>query len=308
MIRGPVFTIYPSFNEDLSVNINGIIKYACFLLDNGAEWLYFMPYNGRFNQLTEDEIYNVGVELIRLIGPLPDRHVIVSPPINYSTYSTIQLMRKWADAGIFCLSSLIGERIYSDSQIIDHYSRLGDEGIDIIAHEMPMIDGITGTLRLWPSDCLISVSKIPSIIGIKEDAKSVDYGRTLLQSNPDATLIFAGRKSFFAELLADGLTCYLNGISMINPRIAFKFAELCSNAIENSDPFTLADFIKEVDDPFWDVLVAKFGWHRINRASLSYFGLLDRLERGPMPMLSDEEYNFLSKFWIKHSEVINDWI
>ena len=45
-----------------------------------------------------------------------------------------------------------------------------------------------------------------------------------------------------------------------------------------------------VDDPFWDGPVKSFGWHRVNKASLQYFGLMSRRDRMPMPHLTDAEY------------------
>ena len=70
----------------------------------------------------------------------------------------------------------------------------------------------------------------------------------------------------------------------------------------------LEKFVREVDDPFWDGPVKKYGWHRVNNASLEYFGLMTKRDRLPMPHLNNEEFSDLSLFWQKHSGVINDWI
>lgn len=307
-IYGPVFTIYPSFNHDFTVDLRGTIRYATYLIEAGARWLYLMPYNGRYNQLSDSEIESLGGALIRLIGPVHAINLIVAVPINYSTQATYALMNRWSELGEFCVSSLVGERLYSSQQLVDHYSHLNEFGMPIVAHEMPMIAGISGELVSWPSECLIEISELPNVVGIKEDSKSVQYATDILNRNPGAPLIFAGRKSFFGELVTAGLSCYLNGISMVEPRLAFKFFHLIENCDNEGCRTEMQRFIREVDDPFWDDLVASFGWHRVNRASLFYFKLLDKTERSPMPQLTAKEYHYLSNFWDRHKEVINGWI
>ena len=126
----------------------------------------------------------------------------------------------------------------------------------------------------------------------------------ILEKNLPVQMVFAGRKNLFTPLLQYGLSAYLNGISIVNPKLAYLFWELATEDNQSK----LEKFVREVDDPFWDGPVKKYGWHRVNKASLEYFGLMSKRDRLPMPHLSNEEFNDLSLFWEKHSEVINDWI
>ena len=91
-----------------------------------------------------------------------------------------------------------------------------------------------------------------------------------------------------------GLTSYLNGISIVNPAIAFSFW----NLFEEGNIDKLEKFVKEVDNPFWDGPVKKFGWHRVNKASLEYCGLMSRRDRMPLPHLNNEDYKDFVYFGI----------
>ena len=82
-----------------------------------------------------------------------------------------------------------------------------------------------------------------------------------------------------------GLTSYLNGSSVIDPAIDeifwFYFKKNLSKA---------KTFVEEVDDPFWDNLSSKYGWHRINKASLETNKIMKRYERLPMISLNEKEF------------------
>ena len=72
---------------------------------------------------------------------------------------------------------------------------------------------------------------------------------------------------------------------MINPKLAFKFWELYENGAKDA----ILEFLSNYDDPFWDGPVKKYGWHRVNKASLEIVGLMSRIERSPLQELNNSE-------------------
>ena len=76
---------------------------------------------------------------------------------------------------------------------------------------------------------------------------------------------------------------------MIAPKIGIKFWD----AFNSDDEETLSFLINEIETPFWDKCVKKYGWHRVNKALLECAGLMQRYERMPMPSLNDEEFSDL---------------
>ena len=65
-IDGPVFTIFTSFNDDLSIDYESIDRYIQYLYDGGARIFYVMPYNSRYSQLSEKEIYDLNEFLYKI--------------------------------------------------------------------------------------------------------------------------------------------------------------------------------------------------------------------------------------------------
>lgn len=48
--------------------------------------------------------------------------------------------------------------------------------------------------------------------------------------------------------------------------------------------------IENIEDPFFLGPVKKYGWHMCNKALLQSIGLMNRIDRMPMPTLTDDEY------------------
>jgi len=81
------------------------------------------------------------------------------------------------------------------------------------------------------------------------------------------------------------LTSYLNGTSIIDPEIDYIFWNLFINNLKQAKKF-----VKQIDDPFWDFLSPKYGWHRLNKACLELNGIMKRYERLPMISLNKKEF------------------
>ena len=302
--NGPVFTVFTAFDDKYKLDISSTLKYIDFLLDHEVKHLYVMPYNSRYLQLNMEEIMQLNISVIKHLKNNSDAKVITSSPVECSTNDTLIFCDKSFEAGTDCFSSAFGEKYFSDEQVLKHYNILESKYKSILVHEQPLISGYDSMQMNWPLSLLEKVSLLDGVIAFKEDTKSYKFGKMLLEKNLPAQMIFAGRKSLFTPLLKHGLSTYLNGISIVNPKIAFLFWRLA----EKGNQKELEKFVKEVDDPFWDGPVKKYGWHRVNKASLEYFGLMSKRDRMPMQNLNSDEYKDLCSFWEKHSEVINDWV
>ena len=66
-------------------------------------------------------------------------------------------------------------------------------------------------------------------------------------------------------------------------------------------------FIKEIDDPFWDILSKKYGWHRLNKCCLELNGIMPRYERLPMVSLSNREVKDVKKTIKLIKKKLNYW-
>ena len=82
---------------------------------------------------------------------------------------------------------------------------------------------------------------------------------------------------------------------MINPKLAFHFWEL----YEKGEHDEIVEFLSKYDDPFWDGPVKKYGWHRVNKASLEIVGLMSRIERSPLRELNKNELKEIEPLILK---------
>jgi 4-hydroxy-tetrahydrodipicolinate synthase len=263
-----------------------------------------MPYNSRYLQLSWDEISLLNTSVIKHVKQNSRAKVIVSAPVECSTINSLKFAEEAFQAGADCFASAFGEKYFTENQVLSHYGALGDLGKPLLVHEQPLISGHNSKQMHWPITLVEKVASLSAVIGFKEDTKSHEFGQMILERDFPAQMIFAGRKSLFAPLLKHGLSSYLNGISIVNPKLAYVFWELA----KSGDQEAVNRFVELVDDPFWDGPVKKYGWHRVNKASLEYFGLMPRWDRMPLPHLDADELKDLASFWDIHREVLSDWV
>ena len=286
-LSGPVFTIFTPFALNGGIDYQRLEEYVYFLKDHGVTKFYMMPYNGRYSQLSSSEILSLNRACIKWVKEDPCSTIIVSDPIHGSTLSKRRFAMDAAEQGADYFSSIIREKFFETEQVVEHYKLMSTAGIPIVVHAMPFLSGYDGRSMDWPDAIFTALRDVEGVEAIKEDSKDVTVCRELIDKHGDRfEILVAGRKGFVLEVLGGPRHGYLNGISMIDPRISFRFWNLVANSISEAKRF-----VKEVDDPFWDELVFRFGWHRVNKAALESVGLMSRRERLPMPILSDEEMN-----------------
>lgn len=276
-----MFTIFTPFDSAGELDFVSLESYIEFLAIHGAKLFYMMPYNGRFSQLTNDEISRLNAFCIACVKSDPSNTVIVSDPIHGSTATKLEFAIDAKRQGADYLSSLVREKFFSVEQVVQHYSDLSRADIDLVAHAMPFLSGYTGRSIDWPEELFAALTDVPAVKAIKEDSKDVTLARNLLATYGETfDVVVAGRKRYLIETLAGANHAYINGISMMNPDIAHEFWSLLGSSVEMA-----LEYVKAVDDPFWEGPVAKFGWHRVNKAALESCGLMSRKERRPMPEL-----------------------
>ena len=292
---GCFYTIFTPFAVDESIDYESLEKYLTTLYRQGARRFYAMAYNSRYSQLTHPEIRELNEFCIRTVKKLDrDNIVIVGDPIHCSTRETIEFTTHANDAGADLVSLIIREKYFDDEQILDHYAEVGRKtGMAILVHEMPFLSGYDGTQMHWPESLMKKLPQIPEIIALKEDAKNFEITRSALELEPRIRVLIAGRKSSFMQYRPFGARAYLNGISIIDAGIG----ELFWKAYEGADDGTIRFILDKLEAPFFDRCVAKYGWHRTNKALLQAAGFMHRRDRMPLKHLSDADYALVETTW-----------
>jgi len=303
LLNGPIQTIFVPFNKKKKIDFKSLkihIKKLCEL--NFVNALYLMPYNGRYSQLTNSEILKLNKFCIKEVKKF-NKLIIVSDPIHASTDEKLKFAIHAKKNGADIFSSICREKFFTDNQIYKHYKKMSEAKIPLLVHLMPFLSGYTGDNVDWKLSTLKKISKIKYIIAIKEDTKNLKYGKKFLENfKKRFKIIFAGRKSLIYNLKKYGLESYLNGTSIIDPSIDKIFWFLINNNKKKS-----LKFIKEIDDPFWDILSKKYGWHRLNKCCLELNGIMPRYERLPMISLSNREVKDVKKTINLIKKKLNYW-
>ena len=300
---GPVQTIFVPFNKNRKIDYSSLknhIKKLCNL--EFVNSLYLMPYNGRYSQLSEKEILNLNKFCIKEVKKR-DKIIIVSDPLHASTETKLKFCLHAKKHGADLFSSICREKYFSDKQIYLHYKKLCSAKIPLLVHLMPFLSGYNGNNMVWKDTTIKKISQLKNIIAIKEDTKSISFAKKILKNYKKRfVIIFAARKNFLIKLKNYGLKSYLNGSSVIDSQIDEIFWHYY-----NLNMPLAKKFVKDLDNPFWDISVKKYGWHRVNKACLEVNTIMKRYERLPMISLSSSDYKNLKKEVIKLKAKLKIW-
>jgi 4-hydroxy-tetrahydrodipicolinate synthase len=303
-LEGCFYTVFTPFSENDDIDYEGLERYLTTLYTQGARRFYAMAYNSRYSQLKHKEIMELNEFCIRFLKKLdPQNIVIVGDPIHCSTSESVEFARHAKEVGADLISLIIREKYFTDDQILEHFAHVGNStNMPILVHEMPFLSGYNGTQMHWPKSLMMSLPQIPQIIALKEDAKDFEITKTALELEPQIRIIIAGTKRSFLQYKDYGARCYLNGISIINAQIGERFWR----AYKETDEDTLRFIVEKLESPFFDLCVAKYGWHRSNKALIQAAGLMHRRERMPLKHLSDQEFMLVKDVYERISQAWNE--
>jgi 4-hydroxy-tetrahydrodipicolinate synthase len=301
-LQGCVYSVFTPFDEAEEIDFEALEKYLTHLYRTGARKFYVMAYNSRYAQLSNEEIFRLNEFSTRVVKKLDPRNiVIVGDPIHCTTRVSTDFARHAKEIGADLVSLLVQEKHYTDDQILDHFAEVGrNSDMPILVHEMVFMNGMDGTQMHWPKSLFEGLPRIPQIAALKEDAKVFETTCTALALEPKIRVVIAGRKSALLQYRSHGARAYLNGMSMLDAAIGETFWR----AFEQNDKETIDFIVRDIEAPFFERCVSKFGWHRVNKAVLQAAGLMHRRDRMPLKHISDEEfavvqkaYDDISKAW-----------
>ena len=299
-LEGPVFTVFTAFSSTGEINYDQIEQYIHYLYSSGVKNFYVMPYNSRYSQLKESEIFELNKFVIKTTKNLDKTNfVIVSDCIHGPTSLSADYGYDAFNQGADMFASIVREKYFSNIQIIKHFDYLSQKlKMPLLVHEMPFLSGYDASIFKWPISLLRELKNIDNILAIKEDAKDVNYGIEVIKVlEPEVKVVFAGKK-VHKRTFEYGLTSYLNGTSIVNPKIAFLFWD----SLKKGNTQQIKKILEDIEDPFWNDIVSKYGWHRSNKALLEAAGLMDRFDRLPMVHLDSSEFEIVKQFYNLHKE------
>lgn len=299
-IRGPVFPILTPFNEDGSVDYDGLDKYVNFLIDNGAKNLMVTVGTSRFELLNHEEIMQVN----KTVAEASKGRAItmVADPLVGSTQDSIDFANKASDFGADAIILYYNERHYGDDSVYKFFEDVANNTDSaIIIHEMAMRSGYggMGPSTQYSIDLLGRLLKIDNIIGMKEECGEVGYAYNIIRRFSNDAAIICGRGGMRNYLTTSqyGSKSYLVGIGNFNPKIEIEFYD----HIQSGRLDEAKDIVFNKEEAFLNY-GARWGWHPCLKEALAIKGLMQPYERAPLHRVGKEISNKLAEI-MKESSI-----
>ena len=278
------------FNKDESIDFQTLNRY---IEDLGTQKhisaVYSMAYNTRYRMLSEEEVYSLNIKILELTKK-NDIACYVGHPYIFDRRRLEDYLKeisKYKPAGI---SMLYPERYYNiDEPLLEFLEMPAKFGMKVVLHEMKLISGFHGDLINWPEKLLRKVINLDSVIGVKEDSKDDDVTRLVLdecKKNNVKCILAGGGKLRALKFIGKGLETWLNGTTMFFPQAI----DIIYPAVMNRDMETVNYYNENIEKPFFQKIVNKYGWHLAHKAALEFFGYGQRYERFPHATLPVEDF------------------
>lgn len=289
---GPYFSIPCFFKANNDIDYGALENYCSHLISyDSIDTLYTMAYNTRFRQLSHDEIFEVN-KLVCDIANSNGKKAVIGHPYTLTNKELAKFSRKSKSINPYAISVLYPERYYNmNGPILDFLSTPVQEGLNIMIHEMKLVSGFNGGLINWPESLLKEALDLDGVVAIKEDSKNdgiTELVNRLCNEKGIEVIVAGGGKVRLRKLVKEiGLRNWLNGSLMLFPYLSDKAIP----AYLNGDDEYMDLYEKIVEQPFFEGVVSKFGWHLAHKAGLAALGYCELNERAPMPVMSITEFN-----------------
>jgi len=294
-INGPVFSIVTPFLENDDIDYNSLESYINMVYDAGGRIYYAMAYNSRYCQLSNDEIFELNEFIIKTVKQLNDKNiVIVGDPLHTSSKVSLDYSLHAQKLGADLISLIFREKYYSDEQVYNHFNFIAKNSeIGILIHGMPFLSGYGGPVINYPISLLDRLADIPSVMAIKEDSKLDQYSHDAINKIKDrlSIIISGGGKRQWLKVAEKGCRSWLNGIGVFEPILPTLFW----NCYLKGDKENYQKIINDIEVPFFEKGVSKYGWHLTIKAALEHKGLMTRKERMPLLALNKKDYHDVCK-------------
>ena len=287
MIKEPVFPVMPCYSENEDLDLKETLKYAAFLVENGATRLMTTAGTTQFNLMTSSELVALNNKLYREI----DAETIVGAPALNKPQLVEFIAKSFEgpDQNKTC-STLVTypERYYSNEEVASFFSQLEHQlnpAVNVYIHGLPMRDGIAGTKEFdWALiECVLSNSS--NVVGMKEECSSYELGFTLCANRPEETdyefIVAGGSMRRFLLLGAAGAQSFFAGVGSLLPRIELSFTQ---HFREGRLPEVL-QILRTCETPTFDVFMST-GWHKALRYAAKRMGIISTFERSPLGSLN----------------------
>jgi len=222
-LGGVIVATTLAFKEDtsapggLAVDYDRFAEHCSWLMDNGCRGVGPNGSLGEYSSLTDEERRKVIQVAVEAVG---DRGLVIAGVHGVGWHQA----QKWAEFaredgadGVLLLPPTLYRA--NDSEVIEHYTRVAEVGLPIMAYNNPIDTKVDLTPKL-----LVELAKIPEVVAVKEF--SGDIRRVFeIQELTDLDVI-AGADDLLFETLVDGAVGWFAGYPNAFPKEAVEIYDL----------------------------------------------------------------------------------
>jgi 4-hydroxy-tetrahydrodipicolinate synthase len=229
-IQGAFTGVLTLFNEDATINHDGIRAYVDFLIGKGSKHLLIGA--SEFHDLTEEEARQV----TRTVVDAADGRAIVLTTVGHCWADVAAEYAKYVEAvgadGLLVITPFYPDRPYNpvvhDDAFCRHFETIAEASdIPLLFYEKAIVAG--GIRRLHSLEFIERVAAMEQVVGMKEQSGDEYYFYEILRRVGDKIAVIddVSERSFFFTYKwgASGFISYMVGF----PEVGLKFYDLLMN-------------------------------------------------------------------------------
>jgi 4-hydroxy-tetrahydrodipicolinate synthase len=214
-LEGIVVAMVTPFNDDESLDEEGLCAVVRFLVERGVHGLFPAGSQGEFYALASDERRRV---LEVTLEAAEDRVFVMAHAGAVTTRETMALARHAEAAGADALSAITPFFVKpSQEELYRHYVTLASAvGLPVLAYNNP---GRTG-VNLQPATAARIAGDAPNFVGIKDSGGDLAQFAEYIRRCPPSFRAFMGRDSLVFAGLAHGAAGAVTATANVVPELA----------------------------------------------------------------------------------------
>ncbi len=288
-LTGPVASIRTPFNQDGSIDFDGLRNYVEFSIAAGSKTMLITQGDSLFSVLSDDEI----AEITKAVVKQTSKRAMVCAATNvWNTSKTVDFAKYCRQTGADILMVLPpdwGHSCTSES-IVDHYAAAAAH-IPVMAVTNIFIQrGINFGLETLK----LTLQKVDGIAAVKDDMCN-DFARKMSLLVYDQWAVIAGgQKQHHLNTHPYGCDGYLSTFITFKPNIANAYWA----AIQSNNLTEARNIIRDYDFPYFNFIAGlKGGFDAGMHGVYELFGIAKRWRRKPYYSLNDQEMEQLAAFF-----------
>lgn len=273
-LAGPILSLPTTFNEDLSVNYEGVHKMVARGIRYGIPIIELTAGNSKYQCLTYEEIKGVTRAMVEAAE---GKGLTIAATGAWGTDQAIEYAQYSEALGADAVQVLMPTDMKDPDLLYKHFLAISKKtSLPIVLH------------GLYPVEALRRLAEIDSIVAMKEDGRLTYYIDCSYEFADRFEIFSGGAENRFLVGYPYGSRAFFATYSGFAPDKPMAFWE----AIKLDDLKEAVRITSQYDYPFIRRFSHPF-WH----ATLEYFGVATRYMREPFTTLPDKELAEVKAFF-----------